>query len=407
MVGAGIGQHFLAQKVKDRGNCLLTVTLPGKQPVIEIADKVLYNNVFDKDGVLALAIEQKIDGVISDQNDTMMPTVAYVAEKLNLPGLRINQAKAYCDKNVFRDNCDKLDIPVPNHTKVTSIVVPSEFEHVPFPWIVKPADSQSSVGVAKVDTIEEYLTAVEKALNLSKTNSAIVEEFFAGQELVAEGFIYEGKYYNLGFADRRYFRLDNLFIPSQTIFPSVVDEEILNSICECEKKMASYIKPQFAIVHSEYLYNESTKEYRVVESALRGGGVYISSHLVPLYCGVDVNDVLLDCVEGNRIDVDKIFRNSYCNASAYICFYLPEGKISSIEGVEELSRLDFVKMLSLNELLVGQKIDRLTNKGQRLGPIIISGSNRTDIEEKIKIVQNILKINVVDIHGVSHGINWE
>lgn len=87
MIGAGIGQLYLSKKIKERGDFLIVVTLPGNQPVIEIADKVYYNDVFDKEGVLQIAEKEKIDAVISDQNDTMMPTVAAVAEALNIPGL--------------------------------------------------------------------------------------------------------------------------------------------------------------------------------------------------------------------------------------------------------------------------------------------------------------------------------
>lgn len=90
-------------------------------------------------------------------------------------------------------------------------------------------------------------------MEYSKSHTAILEEFFEGQEVVVEGFIYQGIYYNLGFADRKYFDLDRLFIPSQTIFPSVIDEDVKKRIVECEEKMAKYVNPEFAIVHSEYL----------------------------------------------------------------------------------------------------------------------------------------------------------
>lgn len=407
MVGAGIGQIFLSKKIKEHGECLLTVTLPGNQPVIEMADKVFYNNVFDKEGVLHIAREEGINGVISDQNDTMMPTVAYIAENMNLPGLRISQVDAYCNKNHFRNNCDKLSIPVPKHVEVCDAIIPKEFKNVPFPWIVKPADAQSSVGVEKVNDEQEYFAAIERALEFSKIHSAILEEFFVGQELVAEGFIYKGKYFNLGFADRKYFNLDRLFIPSQTIFPSVVDREILEKIKGCEERMTEYTKPDFAIVHSEYLYNPKTKEFRVVESALRGGGVYISSHLVPLYSGIDINDTLIECVCGNEVDMESVMAKRSNKAAGYVCFYLPEGIITKIEGVDEARKFPFVKMMCIDDLKVGSKIPALTNKGQRLGPIIVTGENREDIEKNITLLQQTIKMTVSNDNGKESGINWK
>lgn len=407
MIGAGIGQIFLARKIKERGDYLITITLPGNQPVIDIADKVYYHDVFDQEGVLKIAKEEKIDGVISDQNDTLMPTVAYVSEGMNLSGLRINQVNAYCNKNVYRDNCDKLNIPVPKHTKVSAVEIPAEFKEIPFPWMVKPADSQSSIGVAKVNNEEEYFDAIDKALGYSKTNTAILEEFFSGQELVAEGFIYHGKYYNLGFADRKYFDLENKFIPSQTIFPSVVNKHVLEMINSFEERMANYINPEFAIVHSEYLYNSESREIRVVESALRGGGVYISSHLVPYYSGIDINDVLLDCMNGNDVDMNTLIAKHRNLASAYVCFYLPEGVITNVEGLEQAAKFDFVKMICISDVKVGDITPPLTHKGQRLGPIIVTGKNKADIENNIKIIQSTIKITVICNYNQEHKINWE
>ena len=407
MVGAGIGQVFLARKIKARGHYLVTVTLPGNQPVIDMADKVRYENVFNKEGVLAIAREEKVDAVISDQNDMMMPTVAYVAEHMGLPGNGIKVVHDYCDKNAFRDNCDKVGIPVPKHCSVSEVAVPEGMKDVPLPWVVKPADAQSSVGVEKVNTLEEYFVAIKAAIEISKTHTAIVEEFFKGKELVAEGFIYEGEYYNLGFADRKYFALDNLFIPSQTVFPSLVPIHVLDSIRKCEEKMAALVKPQFAIVHSEYLYNAESGEYRVVESALRGGGVYISSHLVPAYSGIDINEILIDAMLGEKVDMDAVLAERNNQASGYVCFYLPEGKVQKVEGVEEIKAMPSVMQAFLDDFVEGMETHKLTHKGQRMGPILVKSENREALELEIRKIQDILKAEVVSADGKIYGIIWE
>lgn len=407
IIGAGIGQVFIAKKIKARGYYLITVTQKGNYPVIDIADKVYYENVFNKDAVLEIARKEQIHGVISDQNDMMMPVVAYVAEHLGLPGNNTCIVNAYCNKNVFRDNCDKVGIPVPQHSSVSRVEIPSTMREIPFPWVVKPADAQSSVGVAKVNNETEYLSAVKYAIEVSKTNTAIVEQFFQGQELVAEGFIYKGKYYNLGFADRKYFDLEGLFIPSQTLFPSVVPQEVLNQISCYEEKMAAYVQPEFAIVHSEYLYNSDLKKVCIVESALRGGGVYISSHLLPLYCGIDINEVLLDCVIGKELDVQSILSDTKYRASGYVCFYLPEGQVKSMEGFENVKQMECVKMMDVKDIVVGMETPRLTHKGQRLGPVIVTGDSRENLENNIVKLQQTIRVVVVNSDEKEYGINWE
>ncbi len=406
IIGAGIGQVFIAKKIKARGYYLIAVTQEGNYPVIDIADKVYYENVFNKEAVLEIANREHVDGVISDQNDMMMPIVAYVAEHLGLPGNNTSVVNAYCNKNVFRNNCDEVGVPVPKHCSVSKIEVPVIMKDVPFPWVVKPADAQSSVGVTKVNNVTEYLAAVKYAIEVSKTDTAIVEQFFQGKELVAEGFIYNGKYFNLGFADRKYFDLDGLFIPSQTLFPSAVPQNVLNRILEYEEKMVAYVQPNFAIVHSEYLYNADLDEICIVESALRGGGVYISSHLIPLYCGIDINDVLLDCIVGKEVDILSILSKAKYKASGYVCFYLPEGHVSSISGFDEVGRMECVKMLEVNDIKVGMETPKLRHKGQRFGPILVDAKNRIQLEEFISRIQLILRVDIKDIDGSTKGIIW-
>ena len=406
VIGAGIGQVPIIKKAKAMGVHVSVVTKPGNQPGIELADDVFYQDIYARDEIVKWAKENGITAVVSDQNDLMMPTVAYVAEHLDIPGNSLEQIMAYCNKNIYRDNCDKIGNPVPKHTAVDSADYDFSTFDCPFPWIVKPADSQSSVGVQRINSMDEVKPAVEYALSKSKTHSAILEEFFFGKEIVCEGFISEGEYYLLAFADRKYFELKELLIPSQTCFTSKINKELLNKVVEYEKKMASYIGVKFAIVHSEYLVNEETNEIRVVESALRGGGVYISSHLIPLATGIDINEVLLKKALGVEIDVAKVFESNSNNASGYICFYLPEGNVHSVKGVEKLKQLSFVKMVCLDDIIVGQKTERMLHKGLRKGPILVTGKDREDLEKNIDEVQKTLEIEVINDAGEISGIIW-
>ena len=406
IIGAGIGQVPLCELCKKRGYYVIVATIQGPYPCIEIADKVCYVDIYDKEEIVKMATQENVDAVISDQNDLMMPTVAFVAEKLNLPGNTVEQTYSYCNKNKFRSNCDLLSIPVPQHIAVSSTEYPLDFAtNVDFPWIIKPEDSQSSIGVSKVNSKDEYKKAVTLALAASKNNSAIVEEFFVGQEVVVEGFVYDGVYYNLGIADRVYFNLSEQFIPSQTIFPSVISGYLQHQLIEYEKNYASYVHPKFGIIHSEYLINTQTQQIRVVESAIRGGGVYISSHLIPLYCGININEILLDCALGYDIPIAKILSAHGSKSSAYVCFYLAKGRVDSIKGLDIVSNLPCVKKCDVN-VQVGQETCDMRYKGDRLGPILLQCDNRSKLEEEIKYIQHTLQIKVNN-NGEKFDIIWE
>ncbi len=406
VIGAGIGQIPIIEKAKQRGIHVTVVTLPGVQPGIKIADDVFYCDIYDRDRIVDWAKAHGITAVTSDQNDLMNPTVAYVAEKMGLPGNSFSQVMSYCNKNIYRENCDRIGNPVPQHVAVTDSSFDPRSFNCPLPWIVKPADSQSSVGVQKLDSIEELKPALEAALSKSKTHGAILEEFFTGKEIVCEGFIENGEYHLLAFADRKYFKLKDLMIPSQTIFPSTIKRQLLDQVLECERRMASYINPSFAIVHSEYLINEESNTICVVESALRGGGVYISSDLIPAATGIDINDVLLDKALGESVDVKSIFESKQNKASAYICFYLPEGIVESISGVDKIQAMPFVIKVCLDNIHIGEQTEPMLHKGSRKGPILISGKNRNELENNISIIQNTLQIETRCSSGELRGIIW-
>lgn len=405
IIGAGIGQVPLLQKAKARGTHVTVVSIPGNYPCFELADDVIYMDIYNRDEIVEEAKKREITAVISDQNDLMIPTVAYVAEKLGLPGNRFNTVMDYCNKNRFRDMCDAAGVPVPKHLAVNKGCQDTTVG-MSFPLMVKPADSQSSIGVKKVANQKELTEALEFAISKSPSGSAIVEEYFRGKEVVCEGFINDGRYYLLQFADRKYFTLPGVMIPSQTVFPSTIDSQFKDRIVEYESRIARYAKPSFAIVHSEYLINEMTGEIRVVESALRGGGVYISSDLIPMATGIDINDVLLCKALNEDVNVEKVFEQRQENASAYVCFYLNNGTINSIKGAEELRVLPFVRKAYISDLQVGQKTGIPTYKGARKGPILISGRDIDDLESNILTVQNTLHVEVKEGDGNISDIHW-
>lgn len=403
VIGAGIGQINLVKLAHQKGCHVTVVSIKGDYPCISLADDFFECDIYDRDRIIEYAKENQIDAVVSDQNDLMMPTVAYVAEKLSLPGNSLDQQLSYTDKNKFRSICDKIKIPVPKHVAVNSNVMHPDFK-APLPWIIKPTDSQSSIGITKITSFSEYSNAVELALSKSKKHEAIVEEFFVGTEYVCEGFIYKGKYYNLMFGDRRYFQ--GTLLPCQTLFPTnTLSKDIQKKIIECESKIAAEVNPSFGIVHSEYLVNLETYDFRIIDTALRGGGVYISSHLVPLTTSIDINSILLDCALGLDVDIENIMNKKKNKASAYVCFNLPEGYIKSVKGIDEIRTIPNVSFFDDSNIKIGTYTGKMEVKGNRKGPIIVHAEDRTQLENLISKLEEILAITVTSL-DVNSEIIW-
>lgn len=405
IIGASIGQLPLLKKAKERGIHVTVASIPGNYCCFEYANDIIEKDIYDRDEIVEEAKRKGITAVISDQNDLMMPTVAYVAEKMGLPGNSFDTVMTYCNKNQFRNLCDKAGVPCPKHIAVNSEEYDFSDFNCPFPWIVKPADSQSSIGIKKINHLDELRTALYEALSKSPTHTAIVEEFFEGREVVCEGFINEGIYYLLSFGDRRYFDLKDAMIPCQTLFPSTISNEVQNKIIGYEEALTNLSKPSFAIVHSEYLINESTGDIRIVESALRGGGVYISSDLIPLATGIDINEALLSKALGEKINIDEVFSKRKKLSSAYVCFYLQTGFVSSVEGLDKINQRKDIVFADINKIQSGYVSEKMKYKGMRLGPFVIKGTNRNDIENTIRWLQDSYIVRMND--RIENAIIWK
>lgn len=74
------------------------VTIPGDYPCVEMANDVICADTYNRDAIVAEVKERGITAIISEQNDLMNPTVAYVFEKLGLLGNKFDTVMSFCNK---------------------------------------------------------------------------------------------------------------------------------------------------------------------------------------------------------------------------------------------------------------------------------------------------------------------
>lgn len=404
ILGAAAVQIPLIRYIQARGFRTIVVSIPGNYPGFDIADRCVYCDIRDGQSILSQVIDEHIVAVLTDQTDLSVPTIAYISQKLGLKANNVETAKNYSNKFLMRQICDRIGIKNPRYKRLTSAIEAKDW--FVYPAVIKPEDNQGSRGICLVNSYEEVVGVFNDTLSYSATGHVILEEFFDGDEVVVEGFVKDGEYLNWGIGDRRYFNLNKLFIPSQTIFPTNLNNRLIDKLLSAEKQLHAHLHPAFGMIHSEYLVNRETEEIRLVETALRGGGVYISSHLIPLYCGYNNYELLVDTALGKNVTLSQVEKQLQKKASAYICFYLPEGEIVSIEGVETLQNMQGVVLVDLAHLKIGDHIETMRNKTQRLGPILVTANDREEIESLLFQVQNTLKIEVKCADDYIRNIQW-
>ena len=408
VLGAGTGQIPFINLLKKHNCYVIVVSVKGHYPGFEIADKCYYVDTRDKVAVLDIAKREKIDIITTDQTDVSVPTVAYVAEKMGLKGIGVDTAAKFTDKYVMRTYAEKAGIPVPQFIQVTDTEgLHEKVVNMDYPLISKPVNSSGSRGVHRIDCSKDLKEKVLQSLEESFDKKVIIEEFIEGREYLADGLALDGEYITLDFGIKEYFDLPDTYISKMCMFSSskLVSNESEEDVVKTNTTLVKAFHLPFGITHAEYIYNEKKKKTYLVEIAARGGGVYLSSHLTPRASGVNSNELLIDyLVNGKTKKLESL--NLDKKVAAWICFALHPGKITKIDKVEEVRKIQGVTEVFLNDLNKGTQIGLLKDDTCKLGPILITGNNREECYNTIQKVKDTLVIETIDEVGITRGIIW-
>lgn len=406
IVGAGKFQVPIIELAKRMGFETIAVSIAGYYPGFAAANKFYEVDVREKEIILEIARKEGICGIVTDQTDMPVPTVAYVAEKMGLPGIGYECALCITNKLKCREHCQKMGFPIPAYLKASSLEEAREgAKEIGFPLVIKPCDSQAARGVAKVNDFDELSQKFQDALACSASGIVLLEEFLRGKRKSIVGFTSDFQFTNFFMYESELFEIPNLFITKQALTPTLLDENLKQRIFDFHTRLFESFGASFGITFSQINVNEETGEFRLIEAAMRGPGGFISSHVMPLACGIDVVPMLIELVTGRRKSV-KIDGSKLLNKGAgNVYFYLPAGVVCRIEGIEEVKSLPGVYRVELDDLAVGRKIEPIKNLSDRQGPIVFAGKNRQACEEIIHRIKAALTVEVETSEGVK-GMVW-
>ncbi len=390
----------LIKTAKLMGFHVIVVSIAGNYPGLAIADTACEVDVRDKEKILEIARKEEICGVVTDQADPPVPAVAYVAEKMGLPGIGYECALRISDKLTSRLHCQKKGFPVPVFDQASSIdEAIDKAKKIGFPLVLKPTDAMAARGIARLDDMRGFEPRFRSALAASPKKVVLLEKFFEGKKIGVIGFKSGGQSARLIIVDHEHFDIPNLFIVRQVLTPSRLDINLQDKIWRFHEQLFESYEAPFGFTYSEIRINENTGKFCLIESAIRGPAGFVSSHLVPLACQVDFLPVLIE-IATRRLPIGAIDTTvGQTGAAGNVYFYLPAGVICQVEGIEKVKSLTGVHHTELEDLRVGRKIEPLVNLTGRQGPIVYAGKDRRATEETIETIQAVLKVEVETPHG--------
>lgn len=293
IVLGGTHDHIrLIELLKERDYRTVLVDYLEDPPAGPYADEHIRESTLDLEAVLALADRIKPEVVITACIDQALLTMAYVCERLGLPcHVDYPTALALTHKAHMKRKFAGHGIPTSNFVVLgdESPRAPLELE---FPLVVKPADSNSSKGVTRVNIAGELQAAVDLAFSHSRSRSVIVESFVEGDEFSVDVAVREFEPVVVMVTKNIKARQNvNAFTIVQSLFPATRDPLLLDGI----RRIAQQIVHAYGLRNGPLLIQlvHRAGELRVIEfSARLGGGS--KHHLVKKMTGFDLLEWFVD-----------------------------------------------------------------------------------------------------------------
>ena len=327
----GIPQVELINNLKRRGITAILADMNEKVGGRQYADRFYPVSVLDVKAVKNLAIQEKVDFVITVCADQVLQVVAQVSEELGLPCyIDYKTAENVSQKTYMKRIFSENGIPT-SRFLIMDEIDDKKVSTLNYPLMVKPVDSYSSRGVRKVKNTEELYSAFAEAKQISRTNNAIIEEFVSGIELTVDVYVSNSTAHVLCIS-----RLDKVsdssrFVICRTCCPAQVTKSLENKIGEVAQRIADAFGLKNAPMLIQLITNGT--DISVVEFCARTGGGD-KFRLVKKVSGFDVVDAVVELTLGNRPSVLSDRPPQRCIVSEFL--YCKDGIFDHLEGFDEL-----------------------------------------------------------------------
>lgn len=333
----------------------------------------------DFEGTLAVAKKYNVSALVTASTDKPLVMMARVAKELHLPFFSVETAEWSTDKFQMKQRFMEGGVPC---AKGRLIRHAEEAKDLCFPVICKPRDNSGSRGVKLCRDVNELQECIDEALDNSKLDTVLVEEFIEGREFSIETLHYEGKSEVIQFTEKKTTEFPyNVELGHKQ--PANLTDDERQHIRDIISKIAVCMHFENCPSHTELKVNE--RGIFVIETSPRLGGDYITSTLTPLSTGINLEDQLLHIALGERVDTIT----GRVNKTSAVCFFsLPEGTVTAIdEHISEVVSWPNIHSFGL-KLKVGDNVNQITSSLNRYGQFVVTGKNRQELDNLVTKYEN-------------------
>lgn len=200
ILGVSAVQYDSIVILKEMGYETYAIARDAIGPGVKAADHFEPINFVETDRVIEYIKENDIDLVYSTGSDLAMPIASKISEELGLPHFVSYETAKICNnKDLMRET---LGSDFYGNVPFQILKEKDEEIKLPYPFIMKPTDSQGQRGVNLINNEEEFDKLFEETKSYSRSKLVIIEKYIGGHEVSVNGYMVDGELKFIEVSDR-------------------------------------------------------------------------------------------------------------------------------------------------------------------------------------------------------------
>lgn len=403
ILGGNPETSALVQLANDMGIKTIVASYRANDDAKKYAWKSSMVDGFDVPGLIALAREEAVDGVLVGVADMLVPSYCKVCDALNLPCYATQQiVDVFAFKDVFKATCESYGIHGIPEYYLDAEIKPEDVAKIKFPVMIKPVDSSSGMGMTVVYSAKELPAAVEKALSVSSKKRFIVERYMDGVEDMGMYYTFKDGVCTASCIYDRYTTDEQPGLARICLggtYPSKHMDEYFSRMHKNALRMFKEIGIKNGVLMLSAFYENG--EFYVYDTGFRLQGEaphFIIKHIQ----GFDQREMLIRfALTGSEGDFDLEEKDDTLlrgKQAATIWFLSKAGKIAKIEGLDKLA--DDKRVITIvQRFKEGDEVKEewIGTEKQVFARLYLCADNKEQMKDAINEYQK--KVKVMDDNG--------
>ena len=376
VLAAGILQVPIIKRAHEMGYYVIAADGNPNAVGLQYADKQICANITNEEEMVAIAKQEQIDGVIHPCSEVSMNVMGRIHDELNISGVSSKQTVMATKKHLMREAFKKGNAPSP--ISILAKSAEDAWEHFCNDFvdstgsptacaILKPSRNSGSRGIAKVErgiSKEEFIRLYDIALEESRDNSVLIEQFIEGPEFSVEIIVWEGKVNVLTVTDKKTTEAPH-FVELGHNQPSCFPDETVTLIKDAAVRGVKALGVDKCACHAEVKLQDGRAYLMEIGARMRGD--ILSTVLTRLSTGIDMVAAAINCA----LNIEPDLTPKAAPQGVCIRYFCPKpGKLVSISNTEALNDPRVHEWEIYHQ--VGDEIPVVTSSLCRSGHVIVT-----------------------------------